>query len=470
MYFYTIMHYPLRLTTAAILLLLLFSCRKETFTTDSNVRLWTGIDTLQFDTVFTTTGSVTQGFKIFNRNEEGIQVESIHLAGGAASPFKININGQPGPQVSGLQIKGGDSAYVFVTVNINPNSANTPFIVQDSVEIAYNGNSTKVHLQAYGQNAHFLNNHIITANEVWTSDKPYVITGGLRVQQGAQLTISKGCRIYVHAAAPFIVDGTLKVEGEKGEENKVIFAGDRLDEPYKMHPAGWPGIQFTANSSGNRIRFAQIKNTYRALLLHEPAHNNTPVLILEQTIIDNAFEAGIMAIGSSIHAQNVVISNCGKNILIQKGGVYNFTHCTITAYNSSFIQHKQPLVQLSNFFEKDNTITTKALHMLFTNSILWGESNGLVKDEIVLQQNSASPFSVTFNGVLWNNEVTGAIVSGNSILQDPKFRSAEAKLYDFRLGENSPAVNKGVPTVVTLDADGAPRPVSLPDLGAYEQQ
>ena len=470
MYFYTLMPNPLKLTTVVLLLLFLFSCRKETFTTDSSARLWTGIDTVHFDTVFTTTGSVTKGFKIFNRNEEGIQVESIRLAGGAASPFKININGQPGPQVSAVQIKGGDSAYVFVTVSINPNSANLPFIVQDSVEIAYNGNSTKVHLQAYGQNAHFFNNYSISTNEVWTSDKPYVITGSLLVQQGKQLTISKGVRVYVHAAAPFIVEGTLKVEGEKGEEDNVIFAGNRLDEPYKFHPAGWPGIQFTASSSGNSIRFAQIKNAYTALVLHEPAHNNQPVLTLAQTVIDNAFEAGISATGSSIYAQNLVISNCGKNLVIQKGGSYNFTHCTIAAYSNSLLQHKASLVQLSNFFEKDNTLTTKALNAIFTNCILWGESGGLVKEEIVLMENNAASFSVTFNGVLWNSEAPGATISGNSILQDPQFKSTEDKLYDFRLGENSPAVNKGVPTVVTLDADGKSRPVGLPDLGAYEQQ
>ena len=470
MYFYTLMHYPLRLTTVVLLLLFLLSCRKETFTTDSGARLWTGIDTVHFDTVFTTTGSVTKGFKIFNRNEEGIEVENIRLTGGAASPFKININGQPGPQVSALQIKGGDSAYVFVTVSINPNSANLPFIVQDSVEIAYNGNNTKVHLQAYGQNAHFLNNHTISATEEWVADKPYVITGALRVQQGAQLSINKGVRVYVHANASFIIDGTLKVEGEKGEEDNVIFAGDRLDEPYKFHPGGWRGIQFTASSSGNSIRFAQIKNAYTALELHEPAHNNSPVLTLQQTVIDNAFEVGIMGIGSSINSQNLVISNCGKNLVIQKGGTYNFTHCTIAAYNNSLMQHKEPLVQLSNFFEKDNTLTTKTLNAVFTNSILWGESSGLVKDEILLLQNSSAPFSVTFNGVLWNSEVPGATISGNSLLQDPQFRSTEDKLYDFRLQENSPAVNKGVPTVVTLDADGAPRPVGVPDLGAYEQQ
>ena len=42
--------------------------------------------------------------------------------------------------------------------------------------------------------------------------------------------------------------------------------------------------------------------------------------------------------------------------------------------------------------------------------------------------------------------------------------------YDFHLKQTSPAVNKGVNTVVIIDLDGKPRPVSLPDLGCFEKQ
>lgn len=464
------MHYPLKLATVFVLLTLFFSCRKETFTTDSAARLWTGIDTLRFDTVFTNTGSATKGFKIFNRGEAGIKVQSIRLAGGAASAFRINVNGVPGPQAGGLELRSGDSAYVFVSVHVDANGANQPFVVQDSVEILYNGNREKVHLQAYGQNAHYLKNVEITGSQVWTNDKPYVITGGLRVLPGAQLTIEKGCRIYVHAGAPFMVDGTLKVEGEKGEEDNVVFAADRLDAPYRHHPGGWPGIQFGRSSQGNSISFAQLKNAQQALTLHEPAHSNMPVLTLQQTIIDNAADAGIWAIGSSIEAQNVVISNCGKNIVVAKGGSYHFTHCTIAAYTTPFVQHKAPLVQLSNFWEKDGTTATKGLQILFQNSILWGESGGLVPAEVVLLKAGNVPFSATFDHVLWNGTPTGATVLGNNLVENPQFRSTDSKLYDFRLGETSPALNKGRATVVTLDADGNARPVGLPDLGAYEGQ
>ena len=464
------MQYPLRLTAILFSILLLFSCRKETFTKDSTARLTAGIDTLHFDTVFTTTGSATKSFKIFNRNEEGIRVDQIRLLGGALSSFKININGQPGPQVRDLEIRGGDSAYIFVSVHINPTAAALPFIIQDSIAIDYNGNSTKVQLQAYGQNAHFLKGQVISSNEVWDAEKPYVITGGLLVQEGAQLTITKGARIYMHANAPLLIDGTLKVEGEKGDEANVIFASDRLDDPYRYYPAGWPGIIFTPNSKDNSIRFAQIKNAYQALVLHEPAHATTPIVNLQQTIIDNAYDAGIIAVGSSLQAQNVLLSNCGKNLVLTKGGNYNFTHCTIAGFSNSYIQHKEPLVQASNAITRNGVTSAKNLDLLFRNCIIWGESGGLVKEEILLRPATGAAFNVTFEGILWNSAVTGATVRGNSLTENPQFRSTGDKLYDFRLAETSPAVNKGVATFVTLDLPGNTRPVGLPDLGAYEQQ
>ena len=133
----------------------LFSCRKESFTSNADVRLRTSVDSLHFDTVFTTTGSVSQFLKIINGNEKGIRISSVRLAGGAGSPFKINVDGLSGPQVNDVEVLGNDSVYVYVTVSINPTAQNLPFIVQDSIEIIYNGNKKWVQLDAFGQNAHF---------------------------------------------------------------------------------------------------------------------------------------------------------------------------------------------------------------------------------------------------------------------------------------------------------------------------
>ena len=170
--------------------------------------------------------------------------------GGATSAYKMNVDGAATNEVTNLDIEANDSIYVFVSVTINPNVANLPFIVSDSILITYNGNNRYVQLQAYGQNANFLRNRVLTGNVVWTNNLPYVILGSIRIDTTATLTIQPGCKIYSHATAPFIVDGTLTVYGTKA--GNVIFTGDRLDEGYKDLPASWPGIYFRG-SSKNKI-------------------------------------------------------------------------------------------------------------------------------------------------------------------------------------------------------------------------
>ena len=145
----------MRISAALILAIFLFSCTKESFTTSRDAFLSAETDTLHFDTVFTTTGSITQRFKIFNENSKGIHISTIQLKGGVSSPFKINAMGIPGPVISSIDVADNDSLYVFVSVTINPTADNLPFVVRDSIEVWSNGNKKVVHLEAYGKNAHF---------------------------------------------------------------------------------------------------------------------------------------------------------------------------------------------------------------------------------------------------------------------------------------------------------------------------
>lgn len=453
------------------LVLVLWACQKDRITENSSARLQTSADTLHFDTVFTTTGSITQTVKLFNDNKEGIRINTIRLAGGALSPFKINVNGYKGPQVNDLEIRGKDSAYIFVTVSINPTTSNLPFIVRDSIEITYNGNRKYVQLDALGQNAHFLRNKEITGHETWDSELPYVILGRLTVDTSATLTINKGCQIYMHADAPFIVHGTLQVNGEKWDSTRVVFMGDRLDEPYRYYPGSFPGLIFTDVSQNNRLSYTTIKNAYQGITVVEPSRNSAPKVVLEETIIDNAYDAGILAVNSSIHAQNLLVSNSGKNIVLAGGGNYQFTHCTVVAYSNTFLQRKEPVLSISNYF---NTTTPPAdLNAVFRNCIFWGEDNSLVKDEVAVVKNGSTAFNVVFDHVLWRMGAHPANATVfNAINQDPLFETVNTgeRLYNFRLKDDSPALNKGTATGVSHDLDGHARTTSTPDLGAYEKQ
>lgn len=126
------------LFSGLIFLLLVFiiaaSCKKEEpVDQDPSLRLGFSTDTVFFDTVFTSVGSATQIFKVFNPSEDKIIISSIELARGESSPYRFNIDGISSTRITDLEIAGKDSAFVFVKVTIDPNLANTPLVQSDSI-------------------------------------------------------------------------------------------------------------------------------------------------------------------------------------------------------------------------------------------------------------------------------------------------------------------------------------------------
>lgn len=448
------------------------ACKKDSFIT-GNANLSTSADTLHFDTVFTTVGSVTHFFRIYNDNDQKLRLRNVALAGGSSSVFKINVDGTPGPAINDIEVEANDSIYVFVSVKIDPTAENLPFVLRDSIHIQYNNQEKWVQLEAWGQNAHFLRSRLIATNETWTNDKPYVILGGIQVDTNVSLTIQQGCRIYLHADAPFLVDGTLKTTGEKYDSTKIIFRSDRLDDPYRDYPGAWPGIYFRGESKDNQLQYTVIKNAYQGIITTGPSTNANPKVTISESIIDNCYDAGILAVQSDISAQNCLISNCGKNMILALGGNYNFNHCTSVAYSNNFIQHKDPVLQVTDFIRDGNTVLTGNLTASFSNCIFWAD-NSIVENEVISAKQGNGTFNVSFQNCLWKLKTNPGNVIANNIIANeaPAFDSIDTqkRYYNFRLKEGSPALNKGITSPATIDLDGNPRPVGLPDLGCYEKQ
>jgi hypothetical protein len=350
-----------------------------------------------------------------------------------------------------------------------------PFVVQDSILISYNGVNRYVQLQAFGQNAVFLRNQKITGNVTWSNTLPYVILGGIRVDTTATLTIPKGTRIYMHADAPFIVDGTLITQGEKFDSTRVVFRGDRLDAPYSDYPAAWPGILFRGQSKNNVLLYTIIKNAYQGVIADGPSVNASPKLVLNECIIDNAYDAGILGINTNISARNCLISNCGNNIGLALGGTYRFTHCTAASFSNAYILHKDPVLIATNYLKQaNNTFITAPIDAVFTNCIFWG-AFGTVDDEVVADKQGSTAFNIQFDKCLYKVKTAlNPLISstGGLVNQAPAFDSinTSGRVYNFRLKTGSPGLNGGSSTSVNIDLDGNARPVGLPDLGCYEKQ
>lgn len=455
------------------LLLLAGACTKDSFLTSADARISTSTDSLYFDTVLTTTRTITQEFRIYNPNDRKLLISSIELAGGNASPFQINVNGEAGPAVQQLELEAKDSIHIYVRATLPATDQPKPFILEDSILINYNTNRQLVKLSAWGQNAHFIRNGRIHGTVQWTNDLPYVLTGSLQIAAGGLLQIGKGVKVFCHADAAIQVQGSIQVQGDTAQADRVVFTGDRLDAPYKDYPSGWPGIYLQAGSKDNHFEYANIVNAYQGIVIQGPMPASGKNLILNQCIIDNCWDAGVQAINSAVEMNNCLISNCGKNLQLLYGGNYQFTHCTIAAYSTPFITHQEPAVFISDAISDNGQTYTAALQASFVNTICWGESN-LVNDEFVAVQSGSDPYSVSFTDGLWKVGATPSLTTATNVLNgaDPLFETVDPanRSFNFRLKIGSPALDKGQLTALSVDLDGLPRNHGGPDFGAYEKQ
>jgi hypothetical protein len=453
--------------------LLQTSCKKDSFITSNEARVNITADSLKYDTVFTTTGSITKSFKIINENNQKLLLNKVKLMGGITSAYKMNVDGVATTDANNIEVAANDSIYVFVSVTINPSTANLPFIVSDSIQVNYNGNNRYIQLQAFGQNAIFLRNQTISTNTTWSNTKPYVILDGLKIATNTTLTIPQGAKIYCHANAPILVDGTLIVNGTKN--NEVVFTGDRLDENYKDLPASWPGIYFREFSKDNVMQFAIVKNAYQAVVAEQPSVNANPKLVLQQCVIDNSFKEGLLCVNTNVQANNCLIINCGNNVFISYGGNYTFTNNTIATFSNKYITHKNEVLGITNFFNATSGTLTANLNAVFRNNIFWGD-NGFVDNEVVTVKQGSTTFNVLFENNLFRNLTVpaNATLTNNITNQNPQFDSIDVAkhIFNFRITKDAaaPGINKGLATSFTKDLDDAPRSVGLPDMGCYEKQ
>ncbi|MBS1662140.1 MAG: hypothetical protein JST68_13940, partial [Bacteroidetes bacterium] len=91
------------------ILLFEYSCRKDSFITSKDALIRLSSDTIYFDTVFTTAGSITQPVKIINTNNQRLLLSSVKLMGGSGSPFSINVGGMAAAERTNIEVAAGDS-------------------------------------------------------------------------------------------------------------------------------------------------------------------------------------------------------------------------------------------------------------------------------------------------------------------------------------------------------------------------
>jgi hypothetical protein len=418
----------------SFLILVISACRKDEIIDDNpNIQLQFSTDSILFDTIFTNSGSTSRVLKIFNYNKNSIIISDIHLKGGSASAFKININGVASSAISNLKIRGNDSAYVFIKAFIDPNNINSPFIVEDEISITMNGNLEKIPLQAYGQNAIYLNGATINTNTTFTKDKPYIIYNYAIVNQNVTLQINPGAKLFFHKGATLFVSGSLKASGTFADS--ITFSSDRLERIYDDEPGQWNGIHILRPSFDNQINYAAIKNALVGIRVDSLSNNANPKLLLSNSIVKNHEVAGLLGYTASVTGLNNLFYNCGQFLVIGLyGGNYAFYQNTLANYNFNF-PRKTPSVFFSDNLN-DNTAVTKGLSTLFINNIIYGS----LTRELEFDKKGTGLFVTDFQNNLIRTDIQ-TLGTSNTYNQDPLFINTRKE--NYKLPTNSVAVGKG---------------------------
>jgi hypothetical protein len=452
-------------------LLFLVSCNKERYITSPDVSLHFSVDTLYFDTIFTTIGSTTRSFTVHNTYDRTLRIREVRLAGGESSPFRLNVDGVHGTLVQDVEILPHDSIYVFVEVTIDPLGNNLPLLVHDSVVFVTNGSLQDLDLVAWGQDVHLIDGEIL-GTQNWPADKPYLVVHSMMVDTNAVLTIEKGVLVYSHFGSTIYVAGRLIVEGTR--EEPVIFSGDRLEQMYEDIPGQWSGIYFLNGSSGNRLENVEIKNGIYGLHLGNfYADDPPPDLFLHNVVVMHMNWAGISSVGAKIMAENCLVADCGFfGLSLTTGGDYRFIHCSVVNY-WNWSNRSTPSVLVSDYYNLNDTVIFRGelVRADFLNTIIYGDKEeefvvapwevggklNYLLDHVLLREKNTEELDTVRYRKVWLN-------------QDPGFVSVWE--YDFHLDSLAFARNRGAATygqLVPFDLEGHDRMADQePDLGAYE--
>ncbi|MCW3807212.1 hypothetical protein [Plebeiibacterium marinum] len=456
----------------------IFSCEREFEYANGLNGLSFSVDTLMFDTIFSSVGSVTRNFRIYNPYDEDLIINSIELANADASNFRLNINGYAENYMEDVKINSHDSLYVFVDITITPGDENSPFVVSDSV-LVYTGDKTQsVTLVAYGQDVVLLKEEKVKTT-TFTADKPYLIYDYLIVDSLETLTIEPGARLHFYNDAELIVFGSMQVDGTY--EEPVQFLGHRLEEWYEDKPGQWGQIHFMPGSSDSYIKHAEIKNSLTGLFVDSVGLGKDSPLLIENSIINHITDFGIIAQNSNIKISNSVIGDCGyHSVALTLGGIYNFYHCTIANY-FNWTYRSTPALFLNNYYidEDGNEVINPLIEANFYNSIIYGRNHTeLGFDFIETEETEDLPdngFNYLFKNCL--------IKSGEIDISDPnKFKFITANEdpnfidpygFEYQLDTLSPCKDIGnfdIASDFPFDLLNTNRTKdSGPDLGAYER-
>lgn len=465
----------------------LFSCNDdEKFTTEAGATIEFSKDTISFDTVFTTIGSSTKSFQVYNNNDKAIRIKNIRLASGGKSGFRLNVDGQYDVNYHDIDIMKKDSLFVFVEVTVNPQDDDSPILISDSLQfILENGRTRQVILNAYGQDIIILKDSVITEDVTLSSPRPYVIYDSLVVCNNATLHLSPGTTLCFHSGATLDVYGRIVAQGTL--EQPITFRGDRTDKmftylPYDRIDGQWGGINLYSSSTDNVFDFVDIHGGYYGFICDSTGVEHTK-LTLTNSQIHNVQRVCIWSTCCKLHIGNSQLTNSRLPCIHAIGGELECYHSTIAQFYPWNSSTSSCALTFTNAMA-DRPCPLRSFH--FYNCIITGYDADEIGGEMYGYGDDSKSDSVAFNfqfrNCLVRTDTAGLSQHFIDCVVEHKdstaFATANFKcidtqnyVYDFQLDSLSRARGIGNPEYSIFyakDKNGVTRKTDHPDAGCFE--
>lgn len=476
----------IRILLLSLLMLCWFSaCRESALSDDPTLRLSFSVDTVCFDTVFTTFGSSTKRVMIYNKNRNAINISSVYHND---DRFAINLDGENDiKQLHDIQINGGDSLYLFVRVTIDTQDANTPVWITDTIWFTVNGCHQALPMEAYGQNVWVIRSRSGRTDcpngITFDASRPYLIFDTI---VATDVTIAKGMTLYMHNTASIYVLGNLDAQGTS--DAPILIRGDRTDKlfdkvPYSHASGQWGGI-FLQNDSATatyRLNYVDIVSGNIGLYSYSTDKSRRAQLTLLNSRIHNHAMYGLVLQNTDATVINTEISNCAAYCVYTAGGKQLFVHNTIASYfglpSSNLNIHNVSSQDVAALYVDNLSKQMAETNLSIHNCIITGAR----KNNIVL----ATPLPKYYAGSITHNYIKGDTLLSpnchdNSYAQDSdhvfvntRYLYKEYNYYDFHLDSISAAIGIGDSTITNRyapqDREGRTRTGCPIDAGCYQR-
>ncbi len=430
----------------------ILSCQEdENDTVNPYFQLTFSTDTLTFDTLFTGFASTTKQLKVKNTSSNAVSITHLYLLN-SESAYRLNVNGTQSDDVSDIELDAKDSLYIFIEVDLPAMDEDAARLIEDHLCFEVNGNLQEVILETYAQDVYLVDEDI-RESAVWTGNRPYLCTDSVWIDEGVDLLLQEGTKVYFTKNAALHVKGNLEIRGSF--QQPVYFGSSRLEELYENVPGQWDGIYFYNESNSELLSHFILEDGINGLKMVKTNFQEDS-LNIEYGIIRNFTGKGIYLANTNLIAHDLLINNCGEECLrMEEEGSFELTHSTF--YNAWYYSVRSSPVL---FYQGSGKLQ-------ICNSIIWGSKT----NELDINSVELTTVNYSLLKLSASKQETYVSVLQECLLNiDPDFSDLEE--FDYRLNSDSPAINSGDTEFMSsfsVDLAGNSRDKdSAPDMGCFE--